>query len=427
MSISGVIEAQVRANTLNFEKGMKQAARTLGGVARGMTSAITAVTASASAMEKSWTGVGLSILGSFAAGGPIAAGLSAVGAGIGYVIGRQKELAEASEKADAAMRKELDSLKALRDVAQQRLEATRALGRAPSSTEMDLAALIQRKDELLAASRAAKVAFMEARFARDAARDPSGERTRAEYEMTVARSKVRALESEMQKVDSLLGMVGERKSIEEATAELLAKQASSLKQAEDIEEGRRKLAAALFDSLSDDAASWWQDFVDMGTQAMESISAGSDAVTSFGSGFFLDKVEFKDEMEALGEGLGRVENAGRDAFTTIGNAIDFAALRAGRFGDIMSNVAEQLANLALNKALGALAGSLFAESFPSRGAFGPEDAIPGGNGRVPIQDWLDNRSKVASVNMTVVTQDAASFRRSERQIKAATQRAVGGG
>jgi len=467
VSISGVIQAEVRAHTVHFNAGMKKVARTVSSVARGMTGAITAVAASAASMEKNWTAVGVNILASFAAGGPIAGGLAAIGAGIGFVIGKSKELEEAQKKAAEETRKRIEKeqeaasarsaaldkeLSQLRQVSRLRGQ----FGRDPTPIEEQIdeavASIDRRRADLATAIETEKL--QQQAFLQNLRLGDSGDPRRmgnildritqrqASLEESIRRESAdlvvlreiqrETLEIERQRADERRNLeisAGLEADIAKRIADEAERAAAAAKlMAEQIAEGQRNLARALFspDSpLGEAAVGWWQDFVALGERAVDAVSAGTDAVLSFGSGAFPDKVDVDLELDELSDNLANVEDMGRSAFMTIGNAIDFAAIRAGNFTGILDNIASQLANLFLNRGLTGIADSLFpAASGPGGGIpFGPEGPIPGA-GRAPIQDFLDRRSSLQSVALNVYTPDADSFRRSERQVRLAARRAM---
>lgn len=406
MAVSGVIEAHVRARTQNFDAGMKRVARTLGSLARGMTSGITAVTAAAASMEKSWTAVGVNILAAFAAGGPIAAGLAAVGAGIGMIVGKQKELEEASNAAAAAMRKELDALTKLRDTARERLEATLDLGREPTKADETLRKMIRERAILEEQIRAAKVEFMEAGFARDAMPGVPGNWRTAEME--TAKRKVEALEKELVAMDERVTLAFEAAKYEAAAAAAIERSANAAGKVAEVYRG--PFGDALKGLLGSAPSHNPLGLAAGGVLGGPTTSASSAPFA------------FDVKIDALSESLARVESIGESAFMTIGNAIDFAAIRAGNFSSIMENIVEQMANLMLNRALNNLAGSLF-------GGVGTQSGGTGNTGfRSTPADFTSGDLSIKSapmVQMTVVTQDAGSFRRSERQVRSAAQRAMG--
>lgn len=99
------------------DKAARLAARAMQGVSRG----IGAVTAGIAAQERSWIGLGTSMLTAFAAGGGIGLGLAAIGAGVGLLIGREKEAGDAA----AELRKRWDeSFSAMTDKTKELALAT---------------------------------------------------------------------------------------------------------------------------------------------------------------------------------------------------------------------------------------------------------------------------------------------------------------
>lgn len=100
------LSVALRANTGQFEAGIKRAQAGLQAFARG----ITAIGAGASAAEKSWSGLAASLLGAFAVGGPVGLGIAAAGAGVGLIVGEIKQAEKEWAESMAAMRAETEKL-----------------------------------------------------------------------------------------------------------------------------------------------------------------------------------------------------------------------------------------------------------------------------------------------------------------------------
>lgn len=114
------LERAYLATGTSMDKVAATAARAM----RAMSAGIGAATAAATAAERQWLNLGASILVSFAAGGPIAGGLSIVGAAIGFLT---SETREAKEAAEAAKRAHEDWLKTSRDLAAAYLKEAKDL------------------------------------------------------------------------------------------------------------------------------------------------------------------------------------------------------------------------------------------------------------------------------------------------------------
>lgn len=148
-SIVGRIEAQVRAETGDFERGMQRAEQSASKFgtrvsqigarsAAAFGQAMSAVAASTAAAEKNWVTLGATILGAFATGGPIAGGIAAVAAGVGLLIGKTKEVTkETSEYAkewDQVAKKATSAAESI----QQALDKAAIAAGAPDLSEMQV-------------------------------------------------------------------------------------------------------------------------------------------------------------------------------------------------------------------------------------------------------------------------------------------------
>ena len=127
MSTVRDLSVSLRANTQNFERGMKNADLTVGSfsrnVARGMRSAgtaISAIAATAASADKSFLALGASLLTAFAAGGPWGLAIAGIGAGIGLLVGKAKD---AEKPFDESMKRMAESVKKFREEMQKASEA----------------------------------------------------------------------------------------------------------------------------------------------------------------------------------------------------------------------------------------------------------------------------------------------------------------
>lgn len=106
------MEGEYRAAVAGMDQATKGAQRGVEGIGqrmqnvsrigavagRSLSAAIGASTAAAAASQRSWVGLGTSILASFAAGGPVAGGIAIVAAGIGLLASRTDDAAERLKK-----------------------------------------------------------------------------------------------------------------------------------------------------------------------------------------------------------------------------------------------------------------------------------------------------------------------------------------
>lgn len=96
-------ESQRTQRSVENIGGGAQSAAKFGAMAmRSMSAAIGAATAAAAAQQRSWLTLGTTILASFAAGGPVAGAIAAVGAGIGLLTGETEQATKAARDAQEA-------------------------------------------------------------------------------------------------------------------------------------------------------------------------------------------------------------------------------------------------------------------------------------------------------------------------------------
>ena len=106
MSTVRSLDVAVRANTQNFEGGMRNVSRALKGAIVGMN----AVAGAAAGQEKSILGMINAVAIGFATGGPWGAAIAGVGIGLGMLIGKMKETSEAWDEAVKEMTKKSEQL-----------------------------------------------------------------------------------------------------------------------------------------------------------------------------------------------------------------------------------------------------------------------------------------------------------------------------
>lgn len=139
-SASKKMEADYRAAVSGMDRATKDTSQNIGkistsveGVGRiahvagkALSAGIGAATAAAAGAERSWIGLGTSILASFAAGGPVAGGIAIVGAAIGVASGKADEfhahVLELSSALKAAASAGIDAFQQMGEEARRALE-----------------------------------------------------------------------------------------------------------------------------------------------------------------------------------------------------------------------------------------------------------------------------------------------------------------
>ena len=160
---------KAQAGVAAIGQGAQNASRFAATAMRSMSAAIGAATAAAAAQQRSWLALGTTILGTFAAGGPVAGGIALVGAAIGLISSGADEmgnrLAAAGEKARAAFtglhdaaieagrdaeragRSDLENLAADARLAKERAEFLQGVSGSPTNSLGDIQALRMRIQE----------------------------------------------------------------------------------------------------------------------------------------------------------------------------------------------------------------------------------------------------------------------------------------
>lgn len=94
---------KAQAGVTGIGQGAQQASKVAAGAMRAMSAGIGAATAAAAAQQRSWLALGTTILGTFAAGGPVAGGIALVGAAFGLLAGDADRAAERMKAAFAGV------------------------------------------------------------------------------------------------------------------------------------------------------------------------------------------------------------------------------------------------------------------------------------------------------------------------------------
>lgn len=94
---------KAQAGVTAIGQGAQQASKVAAGAMRAMSAGIGAATAAAAAQQRSWLALGTTILGTFAAGGPVAGGIALLGAAVGLLATDTDRAAERMKAAFAGV------------------------------------------------------------------------------------------------------------------------------------------------------------------------------------------------------------------------------------------------------------------------------------------------------------------------------------
>lgn len=210
-------DVAVDRNARSYQSYARDAAR----LSRGVAAGISAATAAVMAQERSWLGVASVVLTSFAAGGPILGAITAVGAAVGFLVGKLKEGSTAMEQMELHAKK-LDSIIQSTADARHTLAAFKELGREPTGAETELSVTNKVIENLRSALSTSRADLIREMFSENT----SGER------LDLLRKIVKQQEDDLAAMERQARQYGELIAAEKELAALREKSAKALADAE---------------------------------------------------------------------------------------------------------------------------------------------------------------------------------------------------